>query len=78
LQDGFALANFRFDKTSKEVVRINPADSATSTRTGETQAATRFLVYKYGEFILKVTRRRLRHPRIHICADFWFEFAVVV
>jgi phospholipid/cholesterol/gamma-HCH transport system ATP-binding protein len=48
LQDGFALANFRFDKNSKEVVRINPADSATSTRTGETQAATRFLVYKDG------------------------------
>ena len=46
LQDGFALANFRFDKNSKEVVRINPAESAT--RGGGTPAATRFMVYKDG------------------------------
>jgi phospholipid/cholesterol/gamma-HCH transport system ATP-binding protein len=50
LQDGFALANFRFDKNSKEVVRINPAEATAAARggSGETSAATRFLVYKDG------------------------------
>jgi phospholipid/cholesterol/gamma-HCH transport system ATP-binding protein len=45
LQDGFALANFRFDKKTKEVVRIAPAGSAGN---GQNPAATRFLVYKDG------------------------------
>jgi phospholipid/cholesterol/gamma-HCH transport system ATP-binding protein len=44
LQDGFALANFSFDKKSKEVVRVNPESSA---RDGQ-YAATRFLVLKDG------------------------------
>lgn len=42
LQDGFALANFSFDKKTKEVVRVNPANA------GQNPAATRFLVYKGG------------------------------
>jgi phospholipid/cholesterol/gamma-HCH transport system ATP-binding protein len=45
LQDGFALANFIFDKQTKHVVRANPANSAKDTHTA---AATRFLVYKDG------------------------------
>ena len=45
LQDGFALANFIFDKQTKHVVRANPANSAKDTQTA---AATRFLVYKDG------------------------------
>jgi phospholipid/cholesterol/gamma-HCH transport system ATP-binding protein len=45
LQDGFALANFRFDKQSKKVVRTSPAANS-----GDEQkpAATKFLVYKDG------------------------------
>jgi phospholipid/cholesterol/gamma-HCH transport system ATP-binding protein len=42
LQDGFALANFCFDKKTKEVVRVNAAN------TDQNAAATRFLVYKDG------------------------------
>lgn len=42
LQDGFALANFSFDKKTKEVVRVNAANA------GQNSAATRFLVYKDG------------------------------
>jgi phospholipid/cholesterol/gamma-HCH transport system ATP-binding protein len=45
LQDGFALANFCFDKETKHVVRDNPAKSP---RDGQTAAATRFIVYKDG------------------------------
>jgi phospholipid/cholesterol/gamma-HCH transport system ATP-binding protein len=42
LQDGFALANFSFDKKKKEVVRVSASNS------GQNPAATRFLVYKDG------------------------------
>ena len=42
LQDGFALANFCFDKNKKEVVRVNAA------KTAQNAAATRFIVYKDG------------------------------
>jgi len=45
VQDGFALANFSFDKETKHVVHINPAKAA---KDGETAAATRFIVYKEG------------------------------
>jgi phospholipid/cholesterol/gamma-HCH transport system ATP-binding protein len=45
LQDGFALANFCFDKQTKHVVRANPAKGAKDTQTA---AATRFMVYKDG------------------------------
>jgi phospholipid/cholesterol/gamma-HCH transport system ATP-binding protein len=45
LQDGFALANFIFDKQTKHVVRAIPANSAKDTQPA---AATRFLVYKDG------------------------------
>jgi phospholipid/cholesterol/gamma-HCH transport system ATP-binding protein len=42
LQDGFALANFCFDKKTKEVVRVGASSR------GQNPAATRFLVYKDG------------------------------
>jgi phospholipid/cholesterol/gamma-HCH transport system ATP-binding protein len=45
LQDGFALANFRFDKNTKQVVRIDPQAKAVG---GEQPAATHFVVYKDG------------------------------
>jgi hypothetical protein len=45
LQDGFALANFDFDKQTKHVVRIDPAKAASD---GQAAAPTRFIVYKDG------------------------------
>jgi phospholipid/cholesterol/gamma-HCH transport system ATP-binding protein len=45
LQDGFGLANFRFDPASKRVVRLREKESA-AMQSGE--AATRFLVYREG------------------------------
>jgi phospholipid/cholesterol/gamma-HCH transport system ATP-binding protein len=63
LQDGFALANFRFDKAANKVVRISavknvpakvvnnvPAKSVASNtdRDGEESSVTRFLVYRAG------------------------------
>ena len=42
LQDGFALANFSFDKKTKEVVRVSASNSS------QNPAATRFIVYKDG------------------------------
>jgi phospholipid/cholesterol/gamma-HCH transport system ATP-binding protein len=44
LQDGFALANFCFDKETRHVVHINPAKGAKDGKT----APTRFMVYKDG------------------------------
>ncbi|HXM94268.1 MAG TPA: ATP-binding cassette domain-containing protein [Candidatus Dormibacteraeota bacterium] len=43
LQDGFALANFRFDETTQKVVRIKPHDGH-----ADEPKATRFLVYREG------------------------------
>jgi len=45
LQDGFALANFSFDKETKHVVHMNPAKNA---KDGQIAAPTRFMVYKDG------------------------------
>jgi phospholipid/cholesterol/gamma-HCH transport system ATP-binding protein len=46
LQDGFALANFRFDPKTKRVVRERPAATPASGRAAE--PLTRFLVYRDG------------------------------
>jgi phospholipid/cholesterol/gamma-HCH transport system ATP-binding protein len=46
LQDGFALANFYFDKDAKRVVRDSPVNAPRVD--GRKRAATRFLVYKDG------------------------------
>jgi len=48
LQDGFALANFRFDPESRRVVRLTGEESAASTRVGTGEPATRFVVYREG------------------------------
>ena len=45
LQDGFGLANFRFDAESKRVVRLREKESAATQDGGP---ATRFLVYRDG------------------------------
>ena len=44
LQDGFALAKFRFDAESKRVVRLTDAENAAS----ENEPPTRFMVYRDG------------------------------
>ena len=51
VQDGFALANFCFDKRSKKVVRAGkggPGGGAGDRGGGQAPAATRFVVYKDG------------------------------
>lgn len=45
LQDGFALANFRFDETTKRVVQVRSNGNAAA---AEESAATRFLVLRNG------------------------------
>ena len=44
LQDGFALAKFRFDTESKRVVRVPDADNLAA----ENEPVTRFIVYREG------------------------------
>jgi phospholipid/cholesterol/gamma-HCH transport system ATP-binding protein len=44
LQDGFALAKFRFDAETKRVVRLPEAENASP----ESEPATRFIVYREG------------------------------
>jgi len=48
LQDGFALANFRFDPESKRVVRLTEREGAAPARGGGGEPATRFVVYREG------------------------------
>ena len=48
LQDGFGLANFRFDPESKRVVSIAGKESGASARGGAGEPATRFVVYREG------------------------------
>jgi phospholipid/cholesterol/gamma-HCH transport system ATP-binding protein len=45
LQDGFGLANFRFDPESKRVVRLEEKESAPAQ---DVEPITRFLVYREG------------------------------
>jgi len=48
LQDGFALANFRFDPESKRVTRLRETESVVSARGETAEPATRFVVYREG------------------------------
>jgi phospholipid/cholesterol/gamma-HCH transport system ATP-binding protein len=48
LQDGFALANFRFDPESKRVVRLTEGENSAPVRVGSGEPATRFVVYREG------------------------------
>jgi len=47
LQDGFALANFRFDPESKRVVRVTEKEGGVPA-VGDAEPATRFVVYREG------------------------------
>jgi phospholipid/cholesterol/gamma-HCH transport system ATP-binding protein len=53
LQDGFALANFRFDPKTKKVVRDEAP--ATSSAAGAAEPVTRFLVYRDGRIYFEGT-----------------------
>jgi phospholipid/cholesterol/gamma-HCH transport system ATP-binding protein len=48
LQDGFGLANFRFDPESKRVVRLTERESTGSAGGANGEPATRFVVYREG------------------------------
>ena len=48
LQDGFALAKFRFDPESKRVVRLTAKETAVSASWGNGEPPTRFMVYRDG------------------------------
>jgi phospholipid/cholesterol/gamma-HCH transport system ATP-binding protein len=48
LQDGFGLANFRFDPESKRIVRVADGESTASKGTENSEPATRFIVYREG------------------------------
>jgi len=60
LQDGFGLANFRFDPESKRVVRLREKESA-ATQDGE--PATRFLVYRDGRIYFEGVPEELAASR---------------
>jgi phospholipid/cholesterol/gamma-HCH transport system ATP-binding protein len=53
LQDGFALANFRFDPKAKRVVRDNAVTSQVAPT--DVEPATRFLVYREGRIYFEGT-----------------------
>ncbi|MGA2430564.1 MAG: ATP-binding cassette domain-containing protein [Candidatus Acidiferrum sp.] len=53
LQDGFALANFRFDAKAKRVVRDDMATSRV--KASEAEPVTRFLVYRDGRIYFEGT-----------------------
>src|SRR5262249_53541094 len=53
VQDGFALANFRFDPKSKVVVREKPAARATD------EPTTRFIAYRDGRIYFEGSPERL-------------------
>jgi phospholipid/cholesterol/gamma-HCH transport system ATP-binding protein len=48
LQDGFALANFRFDAESKRVVRLAKRESTLPSGVEGSEPVTRFVVYREG------------------------------
>jgi len=70
LQDGFGLANFRFDPESKRVVRLREKESA-ATQDGE--PATRFLVLPRWANYFEVCQE-LAESRMRICSGFWASF----
>src|SRR5712664_46015 len=48
LQDGFALANFRFDPEGRRVVRVEGHGNGAGQSSGSEEPATRFMVYRDG------------------------------
>jgi phospholipid/cholesterol/gamma-HCH transport system ATP-binding protein len=63
LQDGFALANFRFDPESKRVTRLRETESAASARGETTEPATRFVVYREGRVYFEGAPEELAESR---------------
>jgi phospholipid/cholesterol/gamma-HCH transport system ATP-binding protein len=66
LQDGFALANFHFDKESKRVVRNAPAKGAQANQ--DAAAPTRFLVIRDGRVYFEGQQEELsnsKDPYLH-------------
>jgi phospholipid/cholesterol/gamma-HCH transport system ATP-binding protein len=61
LQDGFALANFRFDPQTKRVVREFP--SARQRPDGTIEPVTRFLVYKDGRIYFEGAPEEIAESR---------------
>jgi phospholipid/cholesterol/gamma-HCH transport system ATP-binding protein len=58
LQDGFGLANFRFDPETKRIVRTTEAGAAT-----DAEPATRFLVYRDGRIYFEGTPEELAESK---------------
>jgi len=56
LQDGFALANYQFDASTRRVIRASPNDAGASGA-----AVTRFLVYRDGGVYFEGTPDELAH-----------------
>jgi len=48
LQDGFALANFRFNAETKRVVRVTGRESTAPARGENSEPITKFVVYREG------------------------------
>jgi phospholipid/cholesterol/gamma-HCH transport system ATP-binding protein len=48
LQDGFALANFRFDAETKRIVRLSEGNGTSPTSAESGKPVTRFVVYREG------------------------------
>jgi phospholipid/cholesterol/gamma-HCH transport system ATP-binding protein len=61
LQDGFALANFRFDPKSKRVMRDEVASSRS--KASEAEPVTRFLVYREGRIYFEGTPEEIATTR---------------
>jgi phospholipid/cholesterol/gamma-HCH transport system ATP-binding protein len=55
LQDGFALANFRFDPESKRVIRVAAHGDGQAQAAGGSEPATRFAVYRDGRIYFEGT-----------------------
>jgi hypothetical protein len=49
LQDGFALANFRFDAETKRVVRLAERKGTAQASAENSEPVTRFVVYREGQ-----------------------------
>lgn len=59
VQDGFALANFRFDPASKRVVRVVKDGDSPAREGSLPAAATRFIVYRQGRIYFEGSAEEL-------------------
>ena len=63
LQDGFALANFRFDPESKRVIRVASHGDHDAEAAGGAEAATRFAVYRDGRIYFEGTAAEIAESK---------------